>query len=286
MTQDREFWIRVQGGLCNRMRTLASGIGYAEVTGRRLRVCWPTTPRFQITTPSGIRSFPWVRRYPAESRFEAEMGDLWENQFDSVSPHVWQERLKEHGGLSFPPPRPDSANASPVLMLETCHDFFSILPQSAQELYARLRLRCNLARRITAVEQQMTSARPCIGVHLRCVAPHDRTAEFFKPEWFHERICTALKKWPDARIFLVTDSPKAADFIRRAFPGRTIEQNPVNGFNTRKAIQKALVDVHLLSRTDYILGSYFSSMSYLSADMQGRGAYEDTHHRWGDCPAT
>ncbi len=75
MAAKRQFWVRVTGGLCNRMRTLASAIGYAKETNRELRVCWPTTPFLQAYPLWQWRNWKKWGRFPAEHRFEAALCD-------------------------------------------------------------------------------------------------------------------------------------------------------------------------------------------------------------------
>jgi len=55
-------------------------------------------------------------------------------------------------------------------------------------------------------------------------------------------------------------------------------------YNSVRAIQKALADIHLLGRSIFILGSYMSSFSYMAAGIQGGQGYKDAKLSWGEMP--
>ena len=283
MAAKRQFWVRVTGGLCNRMRTLASAIGYAKETNRELRVCWPTTPFLQTYPLWQWRNWTKWGRFPAEHRFEAALRDLWDVQLNEVSWVEWTSFVNSSGSIESEfPPRLDCSDE--LLHLHTCHEFFAGLSKTPREYYEEL-----VPQRVitSAVQKQISilgSSRPLFGIHVRSFAAHEATVAKSPLEWFVTRIEALHSQFPEARFYLVTDSAPVSEQLHRQFPGLLCEQDRCSGYNTRPAIQKALTDVYVLSTTDYILGSYFSSMSYMSATLQNGKGYEDTHYQWGSLP--
>jgi hypothetical protein len=224
--------------------------------------------------------FPWIRRFPAEYRFEAMPNDLWQNSFDLVSEDEWRSRLQQQTeALSEFPPKPEST--AQLLMLDTCHDFFRVCRQTPFDLYTKLHLNSQLSQRLRQLDSSLPAGKR-VGVHLRRVNAHDKTLSEVSIDWFIRKTKQLLDIWPDATVYVVTDDTSFAEPLCSQLGERLRMQKPVNGYNTLRAIQKALIDVHMLASTDFILGSYFSSMSYLSADMQGRRGYEDVHVHFGE----
>ncbi len=261
----REFWLRPKLGLSNRLRALLSAIGFCELAGRELVVTWPLTQR--------PRRWP-LRRVNPMLRFGARLSDLWTPSFRVASEHDWQAMLADPASEeSALPPTADSD--ARVTYLETYYAFFEVLPHPPAHYLPRLPLIPRLARRLEEQSRRLLDGRPNIGVHMRTTAVHRKTAEASPVEWFVDRIDALSREHPGASFFLSCDSAETSREMQRWFPGLVREQSRPPGYNTRRGIQKGLLDLLLLARCDHIVGSYWSSLSEMAYHLQARKSYED-----------
>lgn len=266
-----ELFLKVEGGLCNRMRTLISAIGYCKKTERTLKVCWPVSKKFHK-----------FRRMPPEWRFEARLEDLWDFSVEIISDREWKEASNAYPGNLITLPPPDDSLDSPLL-LHTCHAFYESSSRSPNELAHTLLPVAAVAARIEKFENANPSDLR-IAVHIRTNAVHEKSAESSPLSWFEDRISQLRTLYPSAIFFLVADSPTVFERFRSIFGDSIVEQCKPPGYNTRRALQKALADLYIMGKSDYIVGTYFSSFSYMASTLQGDRGYEDSKMSWGNLP--
>lgn len=97
----------------------------------------------------------------------------------------------------------------------------------------------------------------CIGVHVRRT-DHTTAIEHSPLEAFEEY----MDGLPEERFFLCSDDPTVVDAFTRRYPGRILTAGHTNlRRDTSDGIKAALVDMMLLSKTRYILGSFGSTFS-------------------------
>ena len=110
-----------------------------------------------------------------------------------------------------------------------------------------------------------------IGVHCRQT---DNSESFYEglipPDAYHAHIDRAIERFPGARLFVAADTAAARDRIRQRYGTRLLphvsETDPSLGERYSLAGQKAaLADMIALSRTSLIIGTRFSSFTYVSA---------------------
>ena len=110
-----------------------------------------------------------------------------------------------------------------------------------------------------------------IGVHCRQT---DNSRSFYEglipSDSYHAHIDRAIEQFPNARLFVAADTVAARDRIRKRYGGRLLahlsETNPALGERYTLAGQKAgLADMLALSRTSLIIGTRFSSFTYVAA---------------------
>lgn len=170
------------------------------------------------------------------------------------------------------------------LFLETCDAFDELLPRRYYDYARELRLCLRLQEKIDYWCNKAISARRCIGIHVRLTAAHNKTLSESPVVWFERKISEIIKAYPDFVFFLSTDSLDVQERLVRLFPSRILHQQEMPEYNSIKAVQKALVDLHVLAKTSFILGSYHSSFSYMAAGFQGGLGYEDAKLSWGKMP--
>jgi hypothetical protein len=111
-----------------------------------------------------------------------------------------------------------------------------------------------------------------LGVHVRAGLGRlsFEQAAHIDPDLFFEEVDDFLATGGESCIFLACDSPGVRDDFRRRYGGRVVVQPHADdgaevGEIDPAGIRMALADMLLLSKTDRILGSYFSSFSELAS---------------------
>ena len=245
----KHLYIIPRGGLCNRLRAIASARRAAELLGSTLSVVW----NWSI----------W--------------GDLFEHcdDFELITHHsgipqgvpVHQTLLKKHGG--------DVLNQKLVLedeivILESCH-YFSMngLPPITMQGLLGWFLHPNQEIQKMAIDKRQELGDEVVGVHIRRT-DNDRSTRESPDELFLAEIDQiAARQIP---VYLATDNPETRDHFRRSFPDtvRTIRHRrevgprwPVKRRITSD-VQDDFLDLLVLSKCSWVLGSCFSSFSETS----------------------
>jgi hypothetical protein len=279
MSGKGEFWIRCDAGLGNRMRVLWSAIGFSELTGRELVICWPLTPEMGLAQ----RFLRFVARRPHPLQFDCRLSELWDVPYLEVSVPVWDAMKYDRQAVAAALP-PEKDSTAHVLHLHTWSQFYRDLPQPPSSYARRLRMIPELADRYETFMQHELRGHPRIGVHIRTNRAHRKTRRHSPVEWFERRMRDLLDQYSSAVFFLSCDSDRVSARLKQRFPGATTELCPPPAYNSRSGVQKGLVDLHILATMDYILGSYWSSFSDLAILLQDSKGYETSVRRGGRLP--
>jgi hypothetical protein len=179
---------------------------------------------------------------------------------------------------------PDPNSPAQILYLETIFTFNNALVDGPRSFMSRLTLIEELQAQYRDFMRGHVRGWPRIGIHVRTISAHDITRDRSPLEWFESRIRTLREEYPDSFFFLSSDSADTSENLHRHFPSLLKEQLRPPGYNSKRGIQKGLVDLYILSQMDYIVGSYFSSFSEMARDLQGGKGYEDSQSRTGSLP--
>ena len=118
-----------------------------------------------------------------------------------------------------------------------------------------------------------------VGVSIRYRNAHPKTLEASPPEWFIQRINELHEQFPGVLFFLSTDCEEASQLIRSSTQA-AICQLPRNYRSDQPdGIQEALCELYLLTKTNYVLGSYWSSFSDMAGRIRGNSTYENSKSR-------
>lgn len=243
-------------GLCNRLRVLLCAIAYSEVTDRKLLLNWSK-----------------------EEQFGAALSDLWEHPYQEIG----IVRRKVFESLFGRYTKPDSIHLGindPVLCLNTIYTFCrSQYPAPLASYLSRLKLIEPLEQQIESFTSQWFNKNAVVGVSMRYKNAHPKTLEASPPEWFIQRINELHEQFPGVLFSLSTDCEEASQLIRSSTQA-TICQLPRNyRSNQPDGIQEALCELYLLARTNYVLGSYWSSFSDMAGRIRGNSTYENSKSR-------
>lgn len=245
--------MRIGKGLCNRLRVLLCAIAYSELTNRRLLVYWPK-----------------------EEWFGAALNDLWEHPYQEIGSLTNKVLVNLAGGYrhySFLHSQLDN----PIICLNTIYPFcVDDYPAPFMSYLSRLKLIKPLQDRIDSFAAQEFMGNPIVGVSIRYNRAHPRTVKASPPEWFIARMNQIHAQFPNVRFFLSTDCKEVSQLVR-ASTSASICQLPRNYHSeVMSGIQEALCELYLLAKTNYILGSYYSSFSETAGSMLGELAYENS----------
>ena len=109
-----------------------------------------------------------------------------------------------------------------------------------------------------------------IGIHIRR-GDHDIAIQKSPIELFIAEMEQEIEKEPLTNFFLATDSEKEKAILTKRFGNRIITSKDAANRNTTEGIQQAVVDLYALSRTNKILGSFYSSFSEIAAQIGSCG---------------
>lgn len=258
---ERALVIFPKGGLANRLRATASGWLLARACGRSFHVNW---------RPDDVCGAEW--------------GELFQNRF---SPHPMDaaelcgegmlHRDGEGARLPEGMARAVSDDPRPVIGIQTsqlfrppgCENFGAARGEFYRSLIPVAEVQDTVCEFMGAVD-----VRQMVGVHIRrgdLVSDKGHNSHAISPIGDFIKRCRAeLASRRPAGFFLATDSPRDDRELRRVFgplvfsrSGRVMERNCVAG------IRDALVDWLLLSQTQFVIRSYYTSFSKEACTVNG-----------------
>ena len=278
----RYLHIRPRAGITNRMRALASAMWAADELGLHLVMTWELD-------------------HLLNSPFE----DLFTNRIDRDAGKLHDlpvKVFKEATAIHLPGAGEDPEGT--VYEVDSCQPFSFrpwIRPYS-QLFWTGLRpylLRLKPVDEVLRMVDRVASrfVRETLGVHVRSGRGGMEFVQsrHIRNELFFEEIDTVLARRPKTRIFLACDSPEVVEEFMAQYGERitTLYEtggDALPGSVDTPGMRMALADLLLLSRTDRILGSYFSSFSEMAgvlgaipikrigADVRGPGWEKDFVH--------
>jgi hypothetical protein len=257
--------VAASAGLCNRLRVLLSGLALAEATGRRFTMLWPRTKDCAASF-SDLFANAWpvqtmtddewrylrqtVRR--EQVRYDLLTADAADLYFWTSQSLLMPQRFPAHGALQ-----------------RRMEDLLAVM-QPADDIIARIE-----AFQADAFRPRM------IGVHLRrgdlrVIEP----VVTENAEAAMQAVDAYLAQCPDAGVLLCTDDGALNQYSGKLLPTEGVRAKFVHRYGERVvftiprsldrrepvAIHDALVDLWLLRRTDYFVGtvgSTFSGMAVL-----------------------
>lgn len=251
-----------EGGLCNRMRVVASAWLLARAAGQPMRVLWCRTPDFNarfdaLVDPKGL---PFVV-----------------NEADAMSRSdrlLW--RLREFtrwlAGQAVIGPR------------QTVAGQFDLQALAAQlrkpRAYVRTHTRLavepgmyGLFKPVAALTASIDALRPRLahsqGVHVRRTDNTKASAESTL-ERFVGMMRAELAADSTLQFFVATDSPEVMAALRSSF-GECIWEHPKRAYSRDDpvALADAVVDLYALAHCRKLIGSYWSSFTDTAAELRG-----------------
>lgn len=260
MARAKRIIVVPRGGLGNRLRVVAATRHFAQVYGRNLLVLWNLNPELNCRYETLFRSHPAmqvcnVNRHVARL-IEVVCGAIprWlagnVDCFDDGTLERMTTRLHHEGDVF-----------SRFLIFSVNSEFYG--PGLEPAWFVPVD---NLAVTINTVCAGY--APHTIGVHIRR-QDNELAKQYSQTSVFVEMMKEAVADDAGTRFYLSTDCPETEAYLRQIFGARIISREKSLDRNDSSAIKDALVDLFCLSRTNLILGSYWSSFSDIAAQLGG-----------------
>ena len=245
-------------GLGNRLQAIVSAQLLAEDTDRELFINWVT----EHNTCGATFDELFVRRHPALQLLPANT-----RCYSSVQRHPsvvgeYQTLLLSQAPVRrFGPLKNDRSNCIAVF---TCHQFLGYFHDArfASRLRALLAtVQPHLLARVTQFEQQHLRGR-IVGVHVR------------RQDWGRQKTLDyyfeMMRRFSGATFLVCSDDERTFVEVKQQFPTAVRHEASSLIRGERAAIEDALVEMLLLSRVSYLIGtpgSSFSSMAQVIGGM-------------------
>ncbi|MEQ9301130.1 MAG: hypothetical protein RIF33_21320 [Cyclobacteriaceae bacterium] len=252
--------IDVQFGLTNRLRALASAYNFAKRTKRSLIVIWEPDIHCDCLFEDLFLKVPFrVYRRSEISLTGYEQYNCMENDGNHPLPFIDADSTNNIYVKTYNP-----LNTS-LVDLNAENEFLRSLIPSV-----------SVSRIMKTIKVPFT-----IGVHIRQQGRKDGF-KWEQPEghwtdkaqeqldfaramasihFFTDKMDELQREKPDAKFFVASDKRKVLDFLSLKYLNKVIYLERSSFDRSKASIQYALADLFLLSKSELILGSYFSSFS-------------------------
>lgn len=250
------------GGLCNRMRAIASAIILARELDRDLRIYWVKNYRlnsnfldlFEPFDQTGVTLFD-THKTP------------WRFRTSSLR-NLYVPSLLRFGRLHF---NRDNAGELPGMDLTHVNPRKRILITSGYrfryepDIYKLFNPVPTLQKRIDAIAG---SFRNTVGVHIRRT-DNLKAIEHSPNSIFIQAMRDELDQDPSVRFYLATDDAATKREFADIFGEKISTLSVDNRRDSWQGMQDALVELYVLSRTKKVFGSYWSSFSHTACNIGG-----------------
>lgn len=257
------------GGLANRMRVITSGIWLKEKTGAELRVIWnennelncPYKLLFDDSDFFKIKGknllYKYLKRSNRTDAAEKRKANV-NNYLLGVDYCIIEEdfpNLIFNDNLDLL----QIAKKHRHVYIQTCQEF-----GDNQQYFKHMRPIFPVRQKIKEISQHFDEF--TIGVHIRRT-DHKQSIENSPISLFISAMDKDLSINDKTTFFLCTDDEAVEQELVGRYGDRIIVYKKDRSRQSVKGIQDALIDLHCLSKTARILGSYWSSFSEIGAKM-------------------
>ncbi len=259
-------YVEPLGGLCNRMRTIASFYTVAREAGRELTVVWlrdagmncPCARLFSLPEGVTVVEGPFVTK--PQMRLRSIARKLTHRTFG----RRFDRTVENWEAKKALTPEAVRALGDRSLYASSC---YSLESEYEKYDYSIFRPAPDIQALADAVIRKFPAN--CVGIHIRRT-DNAKSIESSQTADFVLRMRREAEKDPDVGFFLATDSPEEERLLMQEFPGRilTYEKRSLQR-DSEQGIVDAYVDYLCLSRTRRIYGSFFSSFSRCAAALHG-----------------
>jgi hypothetical protein len=262
--------LRVNSGLCNRMRAMACALALSRAVKQPLRVYWFNTAALNCPYRKLFEPIEGAEVIVVETRrlrAPFSVGAMRLKAAERRRPYdlfLSGDKIEEYRdqGVDL---------ALPVAQAKRCgidtYGRFYGTPPFYDEFKPKRGLALEAEKTLAVIAANGGTGRT-VGVHIRR-GDNDASIQVSPLDLFLKRMQSELEQDPETRFFLATDDPATERVVADMFPGRVTTRGKDLARNRTAGVQDALVDLLVLSKCPLILGSYWSSFSQTAAEMGG-----------------
>lgn len=254
------------GGLCNRLRTIASAISLANELGQQLKIFWVKDDglncQFQdLFEPIKIENVqlkernrkPVLHRVYRSNRPFLKVVCYF---IDVLKKVYFDAELHNKEPIEAFKKKDFHAGKFKRIVIETQHRFY---PYDGLKKYF-----CPVMLLQKRIESQVSRfGKFPVGVHLRRT---DLPQQNMSPtSVFVSEMENIILKNNGVKFYVASDSREDKELLKRKFNERILTSFEDVSRNSRSGMQDAVVDLFCLSRCNMVLGTYYSSFSSVAA---------------------
>ena len=236
------------GGLCNRMRVMASVADLARRQSHRVLFLWVRMPDMNASFRDLFVDFPFRVIEVGCRRSLFRMLDFLRQHWCGLV--IDDDFARRYRNRQIPPNAIDKRN----ILTWTCENI------TGREDFSMFKIHPNVL--------SLTHLRPdghTIGIHIRRT-DNEMSRKHSPTNLFLEAMARELREDPDCCFYLATDDPAEEKTLCESFEGRVLLYPKRTLLRSEpKGIADALVDLYLLAHCRKILASYWSSFSDVAA---------------------
>lgn len=252
--------IKPLGGLCNRIRAIASAFFLAKDLNKKLIIIWNKDRYLGCKFRDLFEPIDDVKVIETSSLFNL-------SRLSKINYTYFKYRVKAYKYIDDEIIRKnkynieiEKLNNDKVIFIETCYSFYQ---------YTNL----NLFKPIQEIKQSVDEITKffdenIVGVHIRR-GDNIKSIEKSKSSEFINAMNFEIEKCKDVKFFLATDSPLEEERLKKKYKNRIITNKKEFKRNSLMGMQDAVVDLLCLSETNKIFASYNSSFSDIAGELKG-----------------
>jgi hypothetical protein len=251
-----------EGGLCNRLRVVASSLMLAQAAGQGLRVHWLQTPDFNARFDALFDT----AGLPFELHERRAMQALARLMARSRKPLA---RLRGAVVLGQAQTEPGTFDLQAQAVRIGQRDVFIHTNSRLGRKPGMFDIFKPIGPARDAIERLQPRLADSVGVHIRRTDNLKAAAESTLDR-FESLMCAEQAARPETRFFVATDEPAVLRQLQQGF-GERVWEHPKRAYarNDPAAIVDAVVDLYALAATRKLIGSHWSSFTDTAADIRG-----------------
>lgn len=251
------------GGLCNRMRAMASGVYLAKKLNGSIFIYWKKNSEcfadfselfcsidsYDVT----VKAYTWKESYLAVSRKKnfhipkVIRGFFFDNQISGKNEYLDEDQIEALGGGK--------------IFITSGYSLTTRYPLT--ELFIPTP---EIMKQINRIKERFTEN--VIGIHIRR-GDNIQSIRKNKVEDYFRFMDEEIDANPGTIFYLATDSADVKQEMISRYGDRIIFHDAVLERHSVQGMEDAVVDLWCLSSTKRIIGSYYSSYSDLAAELGG-----------------
>jgi hypothetical protein len=267
----KNIYIKVVNGLANRIRTLNSFFSYATKHNRKLYVCWENGPGWSNEKFHDLFEDIDCITFISNEEYNNKTKNIF-----NLDKHIYKtDDNPDYYIINIPSQDilNKIENEEFSYFGDSCLEYmFTYSFREESTIYKLLKPKASISETIENTTSQFNEK--TIGIHIRrgdaMNSPWDKNFKVSDDNTFIEAINNEIRLNPDVKFFLATDCIKTQEKFCSLFPQIIVNNtkiffDSVDHTKPKDNQKDAVIDMMALSETKYIIGSNWSSFSYISS---------------------